>query len=298
MLSALRSFTSRHRPVASAFKRVSRPRLPTARAFATEAAEAGGQNLYKPKKDSLLSPTIWLLGFLPVFAFGLGTWQVQRLQWKINLIDELEEKLHREPILLPRHVNLSAVPDFIYRRVLLKGKWDHKHSLLLGPRVREGAHGHHVVTPLVRSDGSTILVDRGFITNEHADDYVRGEDAEVEVVGMLRTSHVRNRFTPDNDPQGGHWYWADVDAMANYAGGEGANVQPVYVEQIADYNDGEALSRISRGVPVGRSATVDVRNAHLSYVITWYSLSAFTAVMLARLVTKRRAQHRIRPLPR
>jgi surfeit locus 1 family protein len=56
---------------------------------------------YKAKKDSLLSPTMILLGIVPIFTFALGTWQVERLKWKINLIDELQEKLAREPMLLP-----------------------------------------------------------------------------------------------------------------------------------------------------------------------------------------------------
>ncbi|KIM70188.1 hypothetical protein SCLCIDRAFT_1160851 [Scleroderma citrinum Foug A] len=253
---------------------------------------------YTARKDSWYSPTILLLGFIPIFTFALGTWQLQRLQWKISLIDELEEKLERDPIRLPRRVNVSVIPDFVYRRVLLRGRWDHSHAMLLGPRVRDGAHGYHVVTPLVRSEGSTVLVDRGFISKDFAQNYDHSEEGEVEVQGMLRTSHTRNTFTPDNQPTEGKWYWADLEAMANYAGGDAASVQPVFIEQIFGGHEGEATSNINKGIPVGRAATVDVRNAHLSYVITWYSLSAFTATMLARLIMKRRAQNSVRPMPR
>jgi surfeit locus 1 family protein len=59
---------------------------------------------YKARQDSWFSPTIFILGFMPIFTFALGTWQLQRLQWKVNLIDELQEKLEREPISLPRQV--------------------------------------------------------------------------------------------------------------------------------------------------------------------------------------------------
>ena len=103
--------------------------------------------------------------------------------------------------------------------------------MLLGPRVREGVHGFHVVTPLIRENGSTILVDRGFISNEFLSNY-RYEEGEVEVYGMLQLSQKRNMFTPDNHPENGMWYWADVEAMAEYAGGERANVQALYVQQI------------------------------------------------------------------
>ncbi|KAH7909788.1 SURF1 family-domain-containing protein [Hygrophoropsis aurantiaca] len=264
----------------------------------TEGTQASSANTYRARKDSWYTPTILVLGFIPIFTFALGTWQLQRLQWKTALIEELEEKLQREPIILPNRVNLSAIPEFVYRRVFLRGKWDHKHTMLLGPRTREGAHGYHVVTPLVRSDGTTVLVDRGFISKDFSENYDRQEEGEIEIVGMLRTSHTRNNFTPDNRPEEGQWYWADVDGMADYAGGESANVQPVFVEEIFSGHAGDATTRSHKGIPLGRATTVDVRNAHLSYVITWYSLSVFTTAMLARLVVKRRAQKRVRPLPR
>jgi hypothetical protein len=105
--------------------------------------------------------------------------------------------------------------------------------MLLSPRVREGVHGVHVVTPLVRENGSTILVDRGFVSNDFVSSINSEEEmGEVEVLGMLRTSQPRNTFTPNNEPEKGLWYWTDVDKMAEYAGGEPANVQPVFVEQI------------------------------------------------------------------
>ena len=49
-----------------------------------------------------------LVGIMPVFTFALGTWQLQRLRWKINLIDELEEKLELEPLTLPPKIKFSA----------------------------------------------------------------------------------------------------------------------------------------------------------------------------------------------
>ena len=162
--------------------------------------------------------------------------------------------------------------------------------MLLGPRVHDGTKGYHVIEPLVRADGTTLLVDRGFISQEQAEhkSYLKDDDREVEVLGMLRTGHTRNNFTPDNKPNEGVWYWVDIDAMTTHAGGEQAGVQPVYIEEIfggscvsvssglwacitgfAEGHAGEASSRVSRGVPLGRPPTVDVRNSHASYVVTW-----------------------------
>jgi surfeit locus 1 family protein len=104
--------------------------------------------------------------------------------------------------------------------------------MLVGPRTRDGVHGANVLTPLIREDGSTIIVDRGFISKEFDLQSIPQDNGEVEFLGMLRTSQVRNTFTPDNHPERGEWYWKDVDAMAEYAGGTSANVQPVLVEEI------------------------------------------------------------------
>lgn len=230
------------------------------------------------------------LAFIPFFTFALGTWQVKRLKWKINLIDELEEKLQREPMILPPRINLAVLPDFIYRKILTRGKWDHEHAILLGPRVRDGTHGYHLITPLIRPDATTILVDRGFVSKDFADHTKRLEqrDVEVEVKGMLRSSQTRNMFTPDNHPERGEWFWADIDAMTEYAGGEQAGVQPVLVEEIFEGHSGDASLRLERGTPIGRTPVVDIRNAHMSYVVTWYSLSAFTTFMFLRFLGRQR----------
>jgi len=238
------------------------------------------------------------IGFIPIFTFALGTWQLQRLQWKVALIDELEEKLQLQPLSLPDKINMSVMPEFVYRKVILRGKWDHARTMHLAARVREGIHGVHIITPLVRDNGSTVLVDRGFVSKEFASrSSYQQDNGEVEVLGMLRTSQPRNTFTPDNHPEDGIWYWADINAMAKYAGGEQAGVQPIFVEQIFDGHAGEAGIRLSRGIPVGRAPTIDLRNAHLSYVITWYALSGLTAFMFARVLINRK--HTIgRQLPR
>ncbi|KAJ6621154.1 mitochondrial protein required for respiration [Mycena sp. CBHHK59/15] len=252
---------------------------------------------YKPRRDPWVTPTMVLLGFVPIFTFALGTWQLQRLQWKVNLIDELEEKLQLQPLSLPKRINLSVIPEFVFRKVLLRGKWDHAHSMLVGPHTRDGVHGANVLTPLIREDGSTIIVDRGFISKEFDLQSMHRDDGEAEFLGMLRTSQVRNTFTPDNHPEKGAWHWKDIDAMAEYAGGVDANVQPVLVEEIFEGHEGEASTRLAKGMPIGRPAKVDLRNAHLSYVITWYTLSLFTAVMFVRVLFNKN-KSRGRRMPR
>ncbi|KAG8697287.1 surf-like protein [Ceratobasidium sp. 395] len=259
---------------------------------------------------SWTSPTTLVLGFIPIFTFGLGTWQIQRLQWKLALIDELEEKARREPLILPKRINLSVLPEFAYRRVLLTGTWDPdpSHTVILGPRTRDNVLGYHVISPLIRPDGASgVLVDRGFVSRDilerarQAAAGVRPEIARVasvvadaagqgmvQVEGMIASSAKRNRFTPDNKPDVGEWYWADADAMSKVASGDTGDVQAVLIDELFDGDGAEASRRSAHGIPIGRSPEIELRNMHATYAATWYSLSAATAVMFVALVRRGR----------
>lgn len=132
-----------------------------------------------------------------------------------------------------KKTSLSVIPEFVYRKVALNGTWDHAHTIVLSPRVREGIHGVHIIMPLVRENGSTVLVDRGFVSKKQLESGAYLKDCnQVEIIGLLKTSQKRSVFTPNNEPMDGKWYWTDVETMSEFAGGEKAGVQPVLVEQI------------------------------------------------------------------
>ncbi|KAI7853953.1 SURF1 family-domain-containing protein [Circinella umbellata] len=226
-----------------------------------------------------------LMCTIPFITFGLGTWQVQRLRWKVNLIQEMEERMEKGAIPLPRRINQDVLPDYEYRKVAVKGHYRHDQEMLLGPRTRgDGQAGYFIITPLVRENGTTILVKRGWVSMDKKDKRSRPESLTndlVEVEGLLRMNEKRNTFTPDNDVLNNQWYWTDVDTMAKITGCE-----PLLVEQVSRQSPNKEHTLIDRGIPVGRSPVVEVRNSHMQYIITWYSLSAFTTVMLWRLLKK------------
>ncbi|CBQ70275.1 related to Surfeit locus protein 1 [Sporisorium reilianum SRZ2] len=258
------------------------------------------------------SPTTLVLGFIPVFTFGLGYWQMQRLKWKVSLIEELEDKLSRAPLRLPRNINVDVLPQFDFRLVSVKGSFDHARTMFLGPRVRDGVMGYHVVVPFRRSEGGgMILVNRGFVDEKQiegrgADRRLKAnamENGEEEFVALLPRIYPANTFTPANVPDRGSWFhvnpaqmaeWAsrsagveplslhaqDTDSYTPTAGvadsvrsmlgaSETARVLPVYLEQVFDGNVGEAATRVAQGVPVGRAATIELRNQHAVYAATW-----------------------------
>merc|ERR1712142_405700 len=122
----------------------------------------------KPKFDP--SGLIFLV--FPIGTFCLGTWQVQRREWKLGLIADLEEKTQSTPMPFP--TDLNELEDLEYRKVKLCGTFDHSREIFMGPRplmvsgdiqqegsglISTGQSGYLVITPFKLADRDlTILV--------------------------------------------------------------------------------------------------------------------------------------------
>ncbi|KAI8627861.1 SURF1 family protein [Xylariaceae sp. FL1651] len=236
-------------------------------------------------------PGLIILALIPITAFALGTWQVQRLGWKSELVARFEDRLVQPPLPLPPRVDPDAIHDFDFRRVLARGRYRHDLEMLVGPRMRDGEDGFMVITPLERDPGgtdgkgsTTVLVNRGWISRKLRRQQDRREGlptGEVVVEGLLREPWKKNMFTPENRPDKGEFYFPDVKQMAELAGS-----QPVWVEQTMEPDLMQALEMESKGIPIGRPAEVNLRNNHAQYIFTWYGLAIATSIMFYMVVKK------------
>lgn len=220
----------------------------------------------------------------------LGTWQLERRAWKEGLIAERAAALSAPPVPLPAAD--ARLHELAYRRVAVTGRFRHEAEILLANRtlVASGAQmartGFHVITPLVRADGSAILVDRGFIPLDRKAPATRAAgqvEGEVTVEGLLVEPPPRGRFAPDNDPAGGLWYWTDLAAMSAKAG---IPARPYLLEAGPAQNPG--------GLPIGGQSRVDLPNDHLQYAITWYALALVLIVIFSLYRRARLSQDRPR----
>ncbi|KAJ2777600.1 surf-like protein [Coemansia javaensis] len=219
------------------------------------------------------------LAAIPATAFGLGTWQVYRLRWKQALLDDVNDRMHRRSVALPLRVTADEINRNEYRRVIVHGVFDHAHEMLVGPRAHEGEPGFVVVTPLVREDGSRVLVNRGWIRRELRDPRTRPDSQPaqpVTIVAFVRRAPRGNAFVPKPDPQANEWFALDLPLMAERTG-----AQPVLLDAIQPESPAAAVHVARRGIPLGTPMQVDIRNNHLQYLITWYALGVLTTAMLA-----------------
>ncbi|MAS14892.1 MAG: cytochrome c oxidase assembly protein [Nitratireductor sp.] len=221
------------------------------------------------------SSLTWLLLLLSLVVLAcllaLGTWQVQRLQWKEALLAQIEARINAEPADLASIERVYAeTGDVEYRPVRVAGAFRHageRHYFATW----KGQSGYFVHTPLRLEDGRFIFVNRGFVPFDRKEAEMR---AEGQIVGGVRISGLARNgleekpsfIVPDNDISKNIFYWKDIETMARTAGlPDTARVLPFYVDADDAPNPG--------GLPVGGVTRIDLPNSHLQYAITWYGLA-------------------------
>lgn len=264
------------------------------RSFAQKVSSpfVGRPNLGHQDDSKKISPLGYFLILIPITTFGLGCWQVKRKIWKENLIKELKEKSLTAPVDLPD--NLDDLNHMEYRSVRVRGQFQHDKEMLLGPRSfirpdgaemggglfssRDSSNGYLVITPFkLTGREETILVNRGWVSRKFVKPETRKEGqvtGEVELCGLVRMGEIRPQFTPDH--KGDVFLYRDLPRMCAQTG-----ASPYFID--ADYS-----SSVAHG-PIGGQTRVTLRNEHLSYIVTWFSLSGATAWLWYRQIIKRKA---------
>jgi surfeit locus 1 family protein len=201
-----------------------------------------------------------------LFAFlcGLGTWQLERLQWKLALIARVNSHMAAAPVPLEKILAMNT-DEAQYRSVILRGRFDHVLEVYVFT-TDAGAAVYHVLTPFRTDDGKLLIVDRGEVPKKKLDPTTRmaGNIAsEARVTGVWRAPDAPGLFTPPPDTAHRVWYSRDLGTIA--VADHLVLAAPVVVEADATPNPG--------GWPKGGQTVVNFRNQHLSYAVTWFGLA-------------------------
>ena len=133
-----------------------------------------------------------------------------------------------------------------------------------------GSHNgiaYRVVAPLALPEGRRVLLDRGHVPEAGKDE--TRPIGPVTVEGNLLWPDETDRFTPDPNLDRNIWFARDVEAMAAALGTE-----PVLV----------VASALSLPGTEPAPITVQIRNNHLEYAITWFAMAAAWSLMTVYLL--------------
>lgn len=222
----------------------------------------------------------------------LGSWQVQRRAWKLDLIERVDQRVHAAPAALPPPAEWPQITaaDHEYRAVQASGHWLAGKTVLTQAVTELGA-GFWVLTPLQMDDGNQVLVNRGFIpTVQRArwqDQPAQAPQDPVTVAGLLRISEPRGGFLRENDPAQQRWFSRDVAAIAQAQGLDHA--APYFIDA------GLPGQPVADGTwPRPGMTVIRFPNSHLVYALTWYGL-ALMVVGAAWLVRRNDRQASSKP---
>ncbi len=213
------------------------------------------------------------LAALPVLGLllALGTWQLQRMTWKHELLARIAASEAAPPAPL-------ADPPEPFSRVLVRGRFLHDRESRVGAEVRANLLGARLLTPLERPGAPAVLVDRGWVPLEPRDPVAR-PSGTVQVVGYVHPGDRPGLMAARDDPAARRFYTLDPPRIAEALGLSSA--EPYALIALAD-------SAVPPGLPDPARELPRPTDPHLGYAVTWYGLAlslcgVFTAFAIRRL---------------
>jgi surfeit locus 1 family protein len=217
------------------------------------------------------------LAALPVLLLliGLGTWQVRRLHWKTDLLARIAASETAPPVPL----EAGAPPPPPYGKVVATGRFDLAREATLGVEVRGTSLGSHLLTPLLRTDGPPLLVDRGWVPLERPATAVARPEGEVSVTGYVRPADPRSMLAAADDAAGRRFYTFDPEAIGRALGLDA--VAPFGLVAL------QPPGAPTDALPAPAQSLPRPNNPHLGYAITWYGLAAGLVAVFFAFVRRR-----------
>lgn len=203
----------------------------------------------------------------------LGTWQLQRLDWKETVLAEIDARIGDEPVVLPISPQ-EATDRFL--PVVVEGRFLDGDIPVLASTREVGAM-FRIIAPFETDEGRVILVDRGFVLDELKDK--PRPAGEARLIGNLHWPDDKNSSTPEPDLAANVWFARDISEMANRL-----NAEPVLLVVRETSESGTGITPL----PVDSSG---IPNDHFEYAVTWYGLALVWVFMTGFLIYRLTRKH-------
>ena len=190
--------------------------------------------------------------FIILTLLSLGFWQIYRLNWKLELIEQIENSLKNDP------VELSNIEKKNYLRIKTSGDIDFDKQIYLYNLNDAGKPGFEVINPIKIGD-ENYLVNRGWIPFEKKDLPEINLVDQNQIVGTLMLQTKASTFKPENDIEKNYWFTLDREDILKFTG---RNFSEYVIYLNGNYK-----------IPKPRVITAKISNNHKKYAITWFSMA-------------------------
>ena len=190
--------------------------------------------------------------FIILTLLSLGFWQIYRLNWKLELIEQIENSLKNDP------VELTSIEKKNYLRIKTSGEIDFDKQIYLYNLNDAGKPGFEVINPIKIGD-ENYLVNRGWIPFEKKDLPEINLVDQNQIVGTLMLQTKPSTFKPENDIEKNYWFTLNREDISKFTG---RNFSEYVIYLNGDYK-----------IPKPRVITAKISNNHKKYAITWFSMA-------------------------
>ena len=195
--------------------------------------------------------SIFVFFFISIFL-ALGSWQLVRLNWKLDLIEQIQSSLKEEPI----NINNTVLKNYL--RIKAIGKINFENQIYLYNLNEKGEPGFEVINP-IKINKENYLLNRGWIPLNKKNDKEINIIDENNIVGVLRKQIKANMFKPKNDISNNYWFTLNREDLYDFTG---EKFSP-YIIYLSSKNE----------FPKTKLITANISNNHKKYAITWFSLA-------------------------
>jgi surfeit locus 1 family protein len=190
--------------------------------------------------------------FIILTLLSLGFWQIYRLNWKLELIEQIENSLKNKP------VELSNIEKKNYLRIKTSGKIDFDRQIYLYNLNDNGKPGFEVINPIKIGD-ENYLINRGWISFEKKDLSEINLVDQNKIIGTLMLQTKPSTFKPENDIKNNYWFTLNREDILKFTE---RNFSDYVIYLNGDYK-----------IPKPKVITAKISNNHKKYAITWFSMA-------------------------
>ena len=198
----------------------------------------------------------------------LGYWQLQRLQWKNDLIGSIELNFNSKTIDFP--ILNDADNKYEYMQTHIEGKFMVKQSMFFFRSNLRGESGYEIVVPFKTTLSKDVYVIIGWIPFDKKDEIdlrFIDDEALTKIEGSLIYSKKRKPLIPDNDISSNVWYLMNTEEMDIVNKLNTSN----YLLKITDKNYFPQI--------LIEFEPTNITNNHLQYAGTWFLLALVNTIM-------------------
>ena len=203
---------------------------------------------------------------ISILTFILGSWQLYRLNWKNDLMDNIRNSI----------LNPSLFSGDLNYNNLVSVKLDDNYTIINKPiylesKTFKGKPGYHLILPVKYKNGMYSVINFGWVLDKDFDQVQniiqRYQSIDNPKVYIRDFNSDKSFFTPKNDLSNNIWYSVNKTDFSQFY--QYAFLSKYYFVLLDD--------RVSKYT---FNPLVFLRNNHLNYSITWFLLSLSSIVML------------------